>query len=210
METAGIRVFTSPKVMSTSLKQLAFEVDTGTKFSGFRANGRDVSVHRFYPLRSLNPAHLSDGTISIAIVRDPIERFVSMHRNRVMTQRTNTSEQYLNLHDIGLEASPGLNELALRLEAYRAAVHDIYHHSLPQAFFLGTNLGVFDHLVGFSDKHRLEQLLAQLLRRGPRLLHYHKSSSGFQEEPSPGALSHLREFYAQDYELLDQLSHYKG
>lgn len=171
IESCRLRIFTSPKVLSTSLKHLAFETDTDQDFSSFRANGRDVYVHRFYPLGPLNLNHLGDGTTSIAIVRDPVARFVSMYKNRILNSRSNTRQQYLELSKLGLDPSPSLNQLVLRLEEYRAAAHDIQHHSAPQAIFLGGDLRNFDHAVNFSNIQGLIVLLQRFVRPNVTLQH---------------------------------------
>lgn len=201
-----MRIFTSPKVLSTSVKNLAFEIDTGERFSSFRVNGKDVWVHRFYPLGPIKQEHLEEETLSIAIIRDPVDRFVSMFKNRILVRRRNTEEQFDVLPKLGLQLEPSINRLALNLGAYREAVSDIRHHSTPQSVFLGSNLAAFDHVVWFSDTRKLTAILEERLGAKLNLQHLNKSTSDFYDQLSQDAIYNLKDFYASDFDLIRQFN----
>lgn len=204
IESIGIRIFTSPKVLSSTLKNLAFEIDTGKQFESFRANGKDHWVHRYYPLRPLKNNELEGEVLKIAIIRDPVDRFISMYRNRVLLRRPNSEEEFIVLPELGLELVPDINTLAVNLEAYREAVRDIRHHTTPQSVFLGKDLAVFDHVIWFSDIGKLTSLLEERTKSQLLLPHINRSSSTFYERLSRESLGKLRDFYASDYELVTQ------
>jgi len=82
----GLEVYTSPKVLSTSLKVLALEIDYEPLFShlGF-SNLKAVSglgmVHELYPTKPFNTGSLSAKLSKLNVTRDPLDRLASLYRS---------------------------------------------------------------------------------------------------------------------------------
>lgn len=89
---------------------------------------------------------------TFALTRDPIKRFVSMYRNRVVHFRelSAASHAATALTQRGLAFDPQINDLVDHWEAYAACGKSVAHHALGQMHFLGPDLGVFRSLTDVS------------------------------------------------------------
>ena len=97
-----VQIVTSPKVASTALKLLAYRLENGRRFDPENREGRG-GIHKVFPWR---PRDFPDPDfLTIAIVRDPISRFVSGYRNRVVDQRELDPLAQI-LEEEGLDSSP--------------------------------------------------------------------------------------------------------
>lgn len=188
--------------MSTSLKHAAFELDNGYPFKSFQANGDEVFIHRFYPLREFPGKHSLSASTSIAVIRDPLERFVSLYRHRVIMRRVQTKGQFERAVELGLPRDPSLEQFAELLQFYRNAVPDIAHHGAPQSYFLGATLDQFDYTFSTSNSGGLASLLTNMAGRNVEFQELNKTKVVGTLDIPPRVCTLIREYYEADYTLI--------
>lgn len=198
--------FSIPKVACSSIKTALFEVENGFPFQPFFANGVYCHIHSAaYPSRSFaffQNIDLSD-YLKLALVRDPVERFLSCYSNRVGYYRE-LSAQHLGpeVMKTGLTPDPTVHEFVEYLDAYVKASYSISYHVAPMVRYLGTDREFYNRVFKFSEIEQLRQTLSDYVKAEvvfPRL-----QTGG--EKISPDALSaaevnKIKEFYAEDYDV---------
>jgi hypothetical protein len=204
-----------PKNACTSLKTLFFEADTGRTLESLAeeiggALRLESVIHRRFVAREdggrlprLGPDHAV-----VAVLRDPVDRFLSGYRNRILARRdlrrvARQPAVRAVLDERGLSDAPDAEAFAMGIAGYVAAHPMLRHHFRPQADFLRhavprltlvTNLGGLDRVVALFEE-----------RAGRRLALRHLQTAGreFQVPPlSAAALAALRAYYAEDDALL--------
>ncbi len=120
--------FPVPKVGCTSLKLAIMEHNQPQKYAQLRS---EEGVHGSSGYRSppaqwewrtyVRPSRMQ----AFCVIRDPIDRFISGYRNRIVFHR-----------DLGKEA-PDMNEFALELARYCRSSSHIRHHFMPMVEFTG-------------------------------------------------------------------------
>lgn len=199
----NIRYYPVPKVACTSVKQLLHALDHGTPHSG-------GSIHNIYgtPAFGREQPAREPGELRIALVRDPIRRFVSAYRNRIHGHK---EAAHWKLRKLGLPTDlkpfPELNEFVRELEDYQTRVPSLEHHTLPMVHFLGRDPGFYDHIFRMEEVPALEALLSERAGRqvtlpvtqtgGPQL-----GTDALGEEE----LGRLRDYYRADYAFLEALA----
>jgi hypothetical protein len=192
-----------PKVACTSIKTMFFSVENDFPFRRFSANGRDFHIHTVYPSVTFDrlPQPRIAGHTRLAVVRDPIRRFLSCYSNRVVNLR-NLSQKAAGprLAAAGLPPDPDLPTFVANLEAYAAAVPDIHHHALPQVDFLGSDPAFYARVFGMGE---LDAFLAEVERVTGRsgLVIPRLQTGGPKIEPdalSATERAKLVQFYAAD------------
>ena len=201
---ARVQVFTSPKVLSTSLKHLAFELENGYEFQPFSVAGRTTHIHHLMPAQTFTKAKLPDGYTRVAFIRAPIPRFLSMYANRVVRKHKHALHQWKAIEERGLPLMPDIDFLVSHLAQYREAVMEIRHHSAPQADFLGSDPGFFDAIFTPETVSDFENLLS--MRLGRRITLPHKQASQISKEikVSRRSAKALETFYSEDFALFAQ------
>ena len=154
----------------------------------------------------------------IAFYRDPIKRFLSMYRNRVVYHRelSPKSKAAPMLEQNGLSFNPQPNELVARLDEYMASAASIDHHARPQIDFIGPDKSVYTRLV---DLKAIEEVLVELRthwrKNGMDALAASELVPGREQTGGPKlgleALSEqsfekLVRFYRADYHAFSELS----
>jgi len=207
---ARVQVFTSPKVLSTSLKHLAFELENGYEFQPFSVFGRTIHIHHLMPAKTFNKTTPLEGFTRIAFIRAPIPRFVSMYANRVLRKHKASLHGWEEAEKRGLPLLPKIDFLVSHLEQYRDAVMEIRHHSAPQANFLGSNPDFFDAIFTPETVSDFENLLS--MRLGQKITLPHKQSSPVSKKikVSRRSASALEAFYSEDVGLFAQATHSKS
>ena len=190
----GLIFYPVPKNAGTSIRNILFELEEGRPYHDpanlFRIFGRPGP---FLPVAVGNFTR-------IAILRDPVERFVSAFRNRVL-QYGEINREVMRQRGVPeeLPEKPDFGTFLGNLAEYRK-IGQIAHHTNAQVFFLGKNPEFFDQLFSFSDLAPLRQLLSERAGRElslPRL----RTGEGTRdaESPSPEQVEMLKRLYAEDY-----------
>jgi hypothetical protein len=204
IESLKTRIFTSPKVMGTSLKHLAYKLDNGFEFQKFKAGGMHYTIHKLYPLQALDSRQLEEPLMKIAIIRDPVDRFLSLYKHRVLIRREQTARQFDAAERQGLNAMPSIDEFASKLDTYKELIPDIRHHSAPQSLFLGLSLKPFQFVFEPSDSSSLSELLSWHSGTQVLIPHFHKTSPSHEIQLSSQVLSTVQNHYAEDFDLLEE------
>lgn len=157
--------------------------------------GTVASLHLCYPTVHAHCDVEADDLFRFCIVRDPLERFVSAYRNRVLDQ-----EALLDLEDMSLEQRPTLEKFALNLEAYREASYLIRHHTDPQTAFLGEDATRFHLMLRFYDLSEMVDIAGINLRLG----HWMRSVSP-GGEITRSVREKVWDFYHSDYALFGEI-----
>lgn len=195
----GIIFYPVPKNAGTSLRNILFELEEGRPYYDpgnlFRIFGRPGP---FLPVAVGNFAR-------IAILRHPVERFLSAYRNRVLhygeinrevMRRRGVSES--------LPEHPDLDTFIGNLMEYRK-IGQIAHHTNPQVFFLGKEPGFYQRLFSFSDLGPLRDFLAERAGRDvslPRLRTAEEREASVL--PTQEQIETLKRLYADDYQFLKE------
>ena len=126
------------------------------------------------------PESLKSGR-AFCIVRDPIDRFVSAYRNRILFWRD--VEQAPDL--AGIPVAPPINEFVERIAEYFSNRH-IRHHFAPMTEFYGHNADFFDRLFHIEEINRIPAYLGLKLKipteqtGGPRMSRADLSSNSIR------------------------------
>lgn len=197
-----------PKSACTSLKAMAFEIENGFPFRTFTANGSFKHIHLFYPSMNFRLSRQldKDGQYRFAVVRDPVERFLSAYSNRVLHHDELSPARLANAgapHH--LVPRPAVNVFVDRLGEYRAMSDSILHHTEPQVFFLGLDHAFYNQLFAMGELGELEGFVRE--RTGLDVHLGHEQRGGRKIDRSvltEQSIRKLEDFYAKDYQIYGQ------
>lgn len=211
MEKYGLAYFPLPKAACTSLKTYFYAVAQGEAFAPHReADGRMVHIHNKIFSRPF-VEHGLNGRLAtchrVAVIRDPVERFVSAFVNRVLFHKELTAAA-LNTpvaRAMELAPDPPFELFVKRLEEYRLASWSIRHHTDPASYFLGPDLEYFHRIYKFEEIDQLQIEINALTNTQFAVPHEQKTRVPF-DRPSPKhpCWKRLREFCAGDYALMQR------
>ena len=207
----GIAYFPVPKVACSSIKHLLFLLEHGRNFEKYiDSDGRKHNIHNtVYPTLSTSEDNWSCAANlhRIAVVRDPVNRFVSAYNSRVVhfKELSETSIDPRKAALLGLTPDPHLDEFIDNLELYRILSGAIKHHTDPQSFFLGHTLEYFEKVYKFEELHTLESDLRERTQLPVALPHMVKGSGAENPSISAKRVHKIIEFYSGDYALLNGL-----
>lgn len=200
--------YTVPKVASTSIKILFHDIATGGDFMAGRG---PEAAHEIHGPGGRSPGfHRTDRDafgdhLRLAVVRDPIERFLSAYSNRVLGERLLGPEAIdLGLAErLGIEPDPTVRRFVMKLDLYRALSPAIRKHTQPAAFFLGPDLGWYDRVFPIG---RIGEMVALVSARVGRPLVLPREMQGGRKIAFAGlpadVRDRLRDLCAADYGFL--------
>jgi hypothetical protein len=204
----GIAYFPIPKNCGTSIRHLLYQIEHGVQFRSFTREGRTMELWMRYPAVPIADVSLDElnGLSKIVVVRDPVERLVSVYRNRV---RHYGEIETADFDALGLPSTlpraPDFDAFCAHLPQYRKIV-SINHHTRPQSVYIGSDLGLFDHVFRFE---RLNDLISFLSDRNgsavtlPRL----RTEGAARSEISISGRSYdlIARYYRADYARFEGL-----
>ena len=198
-----IAYFPIPKCACSSVKTVFYQLKFGREFDPKRYN--DVGyIHRIFQSFKFERSfsEVPSEYQKIAVVRDPIERFLSAFYNRVVARESDRAAEFAKA---GVALPRDVNDLVNRLEECRSVSQDIHRHTLPMAFFLGSDASYFTRLFYVSELDNMLSWLEDLSGRKLTLPHMMRSDGGKRsDELSDPSRDILREFYSEDYKFLAQ------
>lgn len=152
IEDKKLALFTVPKGASTSLKHLIYRLEYGEVCHEYfdEERGRFWGVHDKYPHIVFSNDRVDNSYRKIAVVRDPVDRFLSAFQNRVPDRRTRKS-----LVDSGLPSDPDMKFYIANLEKYLKAVPDLRHHIRPMVDWLGEDPTYYDEIFSIREAEKL-------------------------------------------------------
>ena len=203
----GLAFYSVPKIACTSVKRLLYYMEHGQTPHDARAGkdaGKTPITLRGETGFDADEADRLSALESFTIVRDPIKRFLSAYANRVRFHGE-LDQWRVNNGSLTLRrpSRPSLAEFVDYLEDYRADSQTIRHHTQPMTYFLGSDLGRYDHVFKMEDLESVTAFLSD--RSGQPLTLPHKQKGGPRltpEDLSDKHLTKIRDYYAADYTLL--------
>ncbi len=194
----------APKNACTSLKEMFFYIENGFHFKNLKRNGKKYHIHKFYTTPKFDSISedVRKSFWKVAVVRDPIKRAISAYSNRVVFHKE-LSERYLNASDIarGATPNPSLEEFLEKFALYRKVSKSVFHHTLPQVYFLGSDKNFYDRTFKVNELNNLRVELE--VRVGKSLILPHSQSGGpkiSEGDISAQARKKLLKFYEEDYD----------
>ena len=165
-------------------------------------NGERRYIHPFYPTIAFDeqPHQILDQLERFCVVRNPIERLISCHRNRVLSYGALRIEELQKLN-IDAQPNPDLNQFISDLDRYMK-VQQIWHHAQPLINFLGAKKDYYQAIFSLNTLQNLEQYLQLKFKKKIRLPHLQKSRENppLQEQNiSSESTEKLKRFYAEDF-----------
>ncbi|MEP5938288.1 MAG: sulfotransferase family 2 domain-containing protein [Erythrobacter sp.] len=177
--------FPVPKIACTSIKAAIIKQEEPDIYDKLESLGK-IHTGR-YTTVEFSKVRLRWRLFSrpVCVVRDPISRFVSGYRNRILH------------HDDMGGIQPSIDEFALNLSAHIESFAAVRHHFSPMTLFLGENSNFYEHIFDISEVDRLFDYLgvASVGRKqtgGPKIE---------RDALSETAISHLKKFYAEDFDV---------
>lgn len=148
--------FAAPKVASSSIKKMFFELFFDQPFEAINPDGSMYRIHRDFSgsrrFHAVAQGKYDDWT-KITLVRDPVERLLSAYSNKVVDVGM-LSEKWLDpkaAENLGVKMNPPLYYFVRNLDKYRILSRSIWHHTDPFTCFLGHDLGYFDRVFSFME-----------------------------------------------------------
>ena len=191
-----------PKCACTSIGNLLFQIDEGNPFENEPNQIRGVNVHSYFlKNKTYHDVSIFGDYFKFTVIRDPIKRFISGYRNRVLYHNA-----LLNLVEAKhIHKVPTLNEFALNLEFYFRRNLEIEHHFAPQGFYLNGDLSFLDAVYKIENLAEVEKKLSQISKRtltpvlsqtgGPKIKLGDLNKRAFRK---------LIDFYKSDYKLFNE------
>ena len=193
-----------PKVACSSLKRMFFEVENGFAYHNFETNGRGWYIHDFYPTlpRAKYPDARLSGFRRLALVRDPIKRFLSAYGNRVIHHGDVSPEAVRQAGRLKrLTPNPELDEFIERLEAYMA-IPVIKAHCRPMVDILGPEPGYFHAIYDIGQIDAFLADASQVVGRELKAGRFQTGGPKFSPDILTAAQkAKLEKFYKRDYEV---------
>lgn len=188
-----IAYFNIPKCGCTSVGHLLFSVERPDA-------SRPKGIHGYFKgaMHEDSIEHLKDH-FKFTVVRDPVKRFVSCFRNRVLHHGDLAPLVDTNI----IPRQPDINEFALQLKFFADQSLALEHHVLSQSWFLNGDLTAVDRVYPIEEIAQIATDVSQLA--GRKLDMPHEQIGGPDiglGELSEEAFEHILKYYAEDYALL--------
>jgi hypothetical protein len=188
----------TPKCACTTVKKAFFEVLHGKSYSSEET--KTGHVHQYFN-RLVESIEVDPNEyLAFAVARDPIKRFVSGYRNRVVYHKE--IAQLLTL-DGQKYQPPELSDFALALPDFLNMALPISHHMSLQKAILGDNVAKYSRIYKIEE---LPDLQAELSKRKGTLVPFGRDQAGGPKvsvsDLTNDAFEFLLEFFKKDYDLL--------
>jgi hypothetical protein len=190
-------------VLSTSLANAAFELENGRVFESFSVRGNPFYIHRLFPNKPAEKVDRGKFPLVVGFFRDPVDRLVSLYKNRVLQKHEESRYQWQSAQQKSLNPSPTFDEFVGRLWEYRSKIAEIKHHAQPQHIFLGRP-GDLDRLFLFSQVNQFNDFMSERLGRDFFLPRFQSSISTESPKVSDRALRAVENLYTKDFQFLEK------
>lgn len=199
--------FPMAKNCSTSVKHLFYNLEVGTSFRvAKRKYGLIGHVHKYYPTKAIEEwQRIYDAYESIAIVRDPIKRFLSAYGNRIVHMKAletmGNAAEVISAKKYPLQ--PTLEQFVQNLEFYCSASLYMKNHIAPQETIIGQIFSKIKNVYDTSQVPELELLLTKRCSKDIILPHEQSGGPKFSiSDLSTNSVKKLLKFYEKDYDML--------
>lgn len=192
------------KIACTSIKLAFYQLENEVPFQPFLVNGKWKSIHNI-GYRSLLRDFYPEGRIAsffrVALVRDPVDRFLSAYGNRVMHHRELSVQKAGEaLTQLDLAPTPDLDLFVDRYEDYLQAHPSILFHTRPMVDFLGPDPSYFSRLYTLRQ---MDAFAADISERTGRDLVIGRHQTGgpklARQDLTKARLDKVKSLYEKDY-----------
>ena len=199
--------FPIPKNACSSIKALIYRADTGRDF-GDDVHTKETSVHAIYPSVQTGEwwAPYYEHYDTFLVLRDPLDRFISAFKNRILAHGDVLIENRRRAPDgkeDPLAPYPEVNEFIEAMDVYMKYSVEVFHHFCPQAEFVRKVIPKTSRIFQMSDLSLVAELVS--IKAGIRLDMPWLQTTGRERHVgkiSDRNLLRLKRFYAEDYELM--------
>lgn len=199
--------FPIEKNCSTSVKHLFYRLETGTPFPKAKKKFNLVGhVHNYYPsFVEEKWLEFYDAYDTIAIVRDPIKRFLSAYGNRVVATKAleTVGHSKAKIDRSVYSLQPSLDEFVQNLEFYCEVSPYIERHIASQSSKIGKFFSKIKLTYDTSQIPEFEEYLSKKYRRKVKLPHKQTAGPKYKiSDLKKESLEKLQKFYEKDYNML--------
>lgn len=195
--------FPVPKVACTSIKEALLKHNDLNAWKAFHASNSENPLRLLHEKNDSVPLTLGHRIGMkwkgrwFCVVRDPIARFVSGYRNRILFHNDLAKEALPE----NLDENPSLVEFVRNLERYCAANMSVWHHFRPQVDFLGHRPNRFKCVFNI----RQLSALSDFLRANGVLVEFKRFQEGGGEVDVASldaeSIAKLEAVYRDDYRI---------
>jgi len=148
------------------------------------------NFYDFIPLKQrYAPIPKNQSLIRLALIRDPIERFISSYKNRILFHK----DKYFK----GLSIDEILNILE---EGYFANTH-----FLPQSYFLGQNPKNFDLIEDVKNLKKIEKKVNDFFGLKKVIPRFQTGGNDIKIELTKQQIDRIKKIYSVDFKLFDKI-----
>ncbi|NOD36583.1 MULTISPECIES: sulfotransferase family 2 domain-containing protein [unclassified Ruegeria] len=172
--------FDITKVGSSSLKEMLWELDSGTPFKGrgmvrIKNNirwrlacaklvkPRNIHEQEGYQTQKFSQAYVPEEYVSFALVRDPLARIKSAWRDKIHQKQFQWRDEEMDIRNEGLPLNPSFGEFIDNFHQYRAVSRPARIHTTPYDWHLGGNIEFFDHVFKLEELSDLYDFISERL-----------------------------------------------
>ncbi|MBS0122748.1 sulfotransferase family 2 domain-containing protein [Thetidibacter halocola] len=193
-----------PKAACSSVKEALARIDPAVTVPDAPTTH---SWHQIYPTRRFRP-HRWQGYGDhwrFCVVRDPLERLLSVYTNRVVQHRDLWNSRRLRddpaFRDLPRDPDP--DTFFQQLPRYRLASSAIRHHAFPAWVFLGPELRDYDRVFRVAELDALAAALTERTGRWVVMPRRNRSAERLSaDDLRPATLAALRALLAEEYDYL--------
>lgn len=199
----GLLYTAIPKNASTSLKTFILDSVLGEKGK----NPHSVFGNPFFNSNIYDRDEIDQST-KVLVLRRPEDRFTSYYWKNIVAEDSLAYEYGIDSATtptlFGLDLKPSLDALVENYSRYCVVFNDVFHHTLPQAAYVG-DLSEYDFVCDVSEVDDLVEFVASRLgfddhvpKKAPREMTGESRSS----RPKAVPAADISQLYADDYAML--------
>lgn len=193
-----------PKGASTTIKHIACEIEYGAPFKPELFDSRPQHIHELYPTEPFakQGATVDWGKDVFAVVRDPVERIISCHSNRV---KHHNELKDLPLTDEdkekGVVDRPNFEVFIEHFERYQELSASIKHHSLPMHVYLGELADIYTRIFDVADLTEFWEDIQQRVGDLPKVEQLQTGGKQAKaRQISKATVDKIQRVFAKDYD----------
>ena len=162
----------------------------GIKYPNINKKKNDLSgkinLHNFLP--AFQQFSVVNADYKCCIIRDPVERFLSTYRNRILYHKDEEFKDYT---------------IDMILEKLEKELFDNIHFR-PQIYFLGDNLNYYSFYANVSDTKCFEEKVYEFFGKKIKFPKLQLGGKDFDIKLSSQQINKIKTIYFSDFELLEE------
>ena len=199
--STNLRIFAAPKVATSSLKEFCLTIsDNPTRSSSLAGVSKSRLRHKLLPNLEFDSEMFEEGKIPIALIRNPVSRFLSVYRNKVENPRGFHAKEWAIAADRGYAKPSNVEEFLVDLHHFSNICPGVGRHALPQVRWIGESPLVFSKVFYLERISQLENLISSTIGRQIHLPQLNTSPSS-ETRVSNVVHKLIKSEYALDFEF---------